>query len=56
MTPSVKQYVLRLKISVDYITTVQLLDCDQDLGEVEDRVFESEAQLLFDLLEQLASI
>ena len=53
VTMFVQKNVFRLQISVNDIPFMQLLDGDQNLSKVKDRIFQSEAHLLPDLPKKL---
>ena len=55
MSPPVQKDILWLQISVNYVILMELLNCNQDFGQVEPRVFQGQASLLFDLREKLST-
>lgn len=55
MTAPVEQNVFGLQVSVDNVAIVKLLNGDEYLGKIKDRIAHGQAHLLSDLLEKLAS-
>ena len=55
VSPSIQKDILWLQISVNYVVLMELLNCNQDFGQVEPRVFQGQASLLFNLREELSS-
>ena len=51
----VQQHILRLQVPVDDIALVKLLQRYEHLCQVEDRVLQGQAQVLFYQLQELAS-
>ena len=52
---SVEKNILWFQVPIDYVLIVKLLDSDEDLGQVESRILESQAELLIDLEKELAT-
>lgn len=55
VSPPIQKDILWLQISVNYVILMELLNCNQDFGQVEPRVFQGQASLLFDLREKLST-
>ena len=52
---AVEKNILWLQVPIDYVLIVKLLDSDEDLGQVESRILESQAELLIDLEKELTT-
>ena len=52
---SVEKNILWFQVPIDYVLIVKLLDSDENLGQVESRILESQAELLIDLEKELTT-
>ena len=52
---AIEKNILWFQVPIDYVLIVKLLDSDKDLGQVESRILESQAELLIDLEKELAT-